>query len=174
VDRAAKTHKPKRCSLTAEELAALEAREARERGEERAAEAAKAEAAAEAAQPYEAVALGFMSRGHWLRRRAITWISSNWFNNLSLACIVVNSVTMGVADHSHADPATYELTVEGSLRNYVVNGIFEVVFLVIFTAEMAVKIVGKGFLCGKKAYLQVPWGVGALTALLTALSDGSL
>ena len=107
--------------------------------------------------PFEESVLCCLPRTNYVRTLCTRMIASSWFNNLSLVCIVLNSISMGAADFAHANPATYELEAEGSIRNYVVSSVCDTLFLVLFTLEAAIKIVGKGFICGEKTYLQDPW-----------------
>lgn len=86
----------------------------------------------------------FCLRPHQQPRRAAIYLVEWWcFDPLILLTIIANCVTL--AWHSPLDPPST-----------LINAC-EMVFLVIFTAEMLSKILAYGFLAHEGAYLRNPW-----------------
>jgi hypothetical protein len=92
-----------------------------------------------------------------VRRACIQAVESRWFANTTMAFIILNSLSMGLADYSKVDPETMELATEGSYRNQVNSGILEPVFIAVFSIECVIKVIAMGFVWGKDSYLRDPW-----------------
>ena len=81
------------------------------------------------------------------RRSAILMVESKWFDPLILVTILVNCCTM--ASESPLDP-------EGTQKEAIL-GVFEWVFLIIFTLELLSKVLAYSFFWHREAYLRDPW-----------------
>jgi len=86
------------------------------------------------------------------------------FEFLSLMVIVVNSFTLALNDPTRDDIPFDQKT---QLEKYLQTA--EGLFLYIYTSEMILKIVGMGFIFGKKAYLKVGWNVLDFIIVMSAL-----
>ena len=83
-----------------------------------------------------------------LRRRCVWLMKHPYFDRFVLTLIVVNSILLAFEDY--VDPQ------QNSWRNKMVAAAEEP-FLVLFTLEMVVKVIGMGFVMGEGSYLQDPW-----------------
>jgi hypothetical protein len=78
---------------------------------------------------------------------ALIIISSKAFDNISIMVILANSIVMTLDDSSTNDNPN------------PIFGVFETVFLILYTAEMVFKIVGMGFFFTKDSYLKDSWNI---------------
>lgn len=84
----------------------------------------------------------------WLRGKCHALTCHRYFEPIILGCIIVGSILLGAEDYNNpANP-----------RNDVLY-YFEIFFAAIFAVEMVVKIVAKGFVVHKGAYLRSGWNV---------------
>ena len=120
---------------------------------------------------YEIKSLLCLGTSNPLRAFCIKLVRATWFNNLSMFFIILNSISMGVADYKHVDRTDYSLLIEGSTRNLINSGILEPIFVTVFTLEMLVKITAKGFICGKKSYLMDSWDRLDFIVVVSALFE---
>ena len=81
------------------------------------------------------------------RRSAILIVESKWFDPFILVTILVNCCMM--AYESPLDP-------EGTQKEAIL-GVFEWVFLIIFTLELLSKVLAYSFIWHREAYLRDPW-----------------
>jgi hypothetical protein len=96
---------------------------------------------------YEGLSLWSLRPADPPRRDAIRVIESRWFDPLILLAIGANCVTMAAA--SPLDPP-------GTLKASVI-GACEWAFLLLFTAELALKVTAYGFYANDHAYLKDGW-----------------
>ena len=96
---------------------------------------------------YSSVSLFCLLPGHEPRRSAIILVESRFFDPCILLAILANCATM--AWQSPLDP-------EGTPKAALL-GVFEWVFLGIFTFEMLTKILAYGFLMHEHSYLRDSW-----------------
>jgi len=107
--------------------------------------------------------------------------SSSLFDSAITLTIILSSIILGMTDYTHIDrnrasPSYGSPISSGSWRNLFVNHA-DIVFTVIFTVEMVLKIIGMGFFWGKgNTYLRDGWNcldfvitTGSLVALLPAV-----
>lgn len=77
---------------------------------------------------------------------ANTIISTKFFETLSISIILANCAVMIADDPSLVTPPPFFETAEN-------------VFLILYTMEMVIKIMGMGFIIGEKAYLKDSWNI---------------
>jgi len=119
-------------------------------------------------------------RVSWIffRHKVIKIITSKWFDWFMIFTIIFSSASLGLTDYSHIDrnpasPSYGDPISKGSKRNSF-SFRADIVFTIIFTAEMILKITGLGLIRGKNnAYFRDGWNVldciitlGSLIALL--------
>ena len=68
------------------------------------------------------------------------------FETTSIIIIMLNCVTLAMEDPTKAEVSDLDNTLE-------------TIFQVLYTIEMVLKIIGKGFILGKDSYLRDPWNV---------------
>ena len=93
-------------------------------------------------------------------------ISSKTFDGISLFVIVLNSVQLATQDPTQTETPPLLDTLD-------------TIFLIFYTSEMVIKIMGLGFILSKNAYLRDPWNVLDFVIVCTGLlqvafSGGSL
>ena len=82
-------------------------------------------------------------------RKVIIWIILHrFFDGFIVLLIMTNSIMLGIMRYDDPDNKT--------VVNQVVSGA-EPVFVVAFTVECVLKIIGMGFVCDPGSYLQDPW-----------------
>ena len=100
---------------------------------------------------------------NWFRQLCINYaVASPWFNRFIVVNILTNCVVLamnssptrygnvnGTSVALNATPAT--------IANEAMFGTFEVYFIVVFTLELVVKVVGLGFVRHEHTYLRDPW-----------------
>lgn len=92
-------------------------------------------------------------------RHAVVWIIQwKWFERFILFVIFLNSLSLAIVDYSASsvDPSTWEPSAALSSRNKFVDSL-EVYFIVVFTVESFLKIIGMGFVLDEGCYLRDPW-----------------
>lgn len=103
-----------------------------------------------------------------MQRRCLILVSNKWFDNLVLAIVMLNSISLACDD-----PTGYEIE-----RQEVVN-LFESVFLGLFTVELILKVIALG--CNRSTgYLSSGWnrldavivGLGYLELVVGDAADG--
>ena len=99
---------------------------------------------------------------HPLRVACASLSASKIFGLLIIFCIVVSSLTLAF-DTPRLDP-------ESKLKQ--VLAVFDVVWAVVFTFEMGVKVVAQGFIFGSDAYLKSAWNV--LDFIIVCATDAVL
>lgn len=118
-----------------------------------------------------------LGKDNRFRIACVRLVSNPWFDRFILCLILINSIILAMTDWTviNEDPDSEYLgqpSTEGSWRNAMVYR-SEVIFIAIFTIEMAIKVVATGFCRGRKAYLRDPWNVldflVVVTGLLTAI-----
>jgi len=82
-------------------------------------------------------------------------ISSKYFENFILFCIILNSITLAIVDYGSVD-SKGELDSSGSPRNAFVEAM-EPFFTWVFVAEMILKVIGMGFIYTENSYLSDSW-----------------
>jgi hypothetical protein len=89
-------------------------------------------------------------------------ISTKTFDNISILVIMLNSMVMMSEDPTNIEPHSF-------------YGFVDKIFLILYSIEMVLKILGLGFIFGKKAYLQDSWNlldfVIVLSGYVTLISD---
>ena len=83
-------------------------------------------------------------------------ISSKIFDNISIFVILANSIVMVLDDSSTNDNPN------------PIFAVLETVFLILYTAEMVLKIVGMGFFFSKESYLKDSWNILDFFIVLTS------
>jgi hypothetical protein len=68
-----------------------------------------------------------------------------WFDRFILICILANCIFLAIDDPTEEETAD--------------QAIAELVFLIIFTIEMIVKVIALGFALEKNSYLRDPWNI---------------
>ncbi|XP_061188059.1 probable voltage-dependent N-type calcium channel subunit alpha-1B [Saccostrea echinata] len=114
--------------------------------------------------------LFIFERKWFVRRIAIYVTESKFFEIFILITIIANCIVLALEEHLPNNDKT-KLTIELEKS--------EVYFLSIFTAEAVLKIIAKGFICGKNAYLRDNWNkldftvviLGILEHIITFLGD---
>lgn len=93
--------------------------------------------------------------------RTFAWdiVEHPYFDCFILCCIVVSSITLAIEYPDLDDDGTLKKTLEA----------FDLVFTIIFSIEMVLKIVVYGFVCGKGTYLQDPWNVIDFMVVMSSL-----
>lgn len=86
---------------------------------------------------------------------AFTIIKTKAFESITIAVILLNSITLGMED-----PLAVSTT---PTQDFVEN-----IFLALYTVEMLFKILGLGFLFNKGAYIRDPWNVLDFTIVMSA------
>lgn len=71
---------------------------------------------------------------------------SSLFENVSIFVILLNSVVMMAEDPASKDPSEFFLVVDK-------------VFLILYTVEMSIKIIGLGLIFSEGSYLRESWNV---------------
>ncbi|XP_050394777.1 voltage-dependent T-type calcium channel subunit alpha-1H [Patella vulgata] len=93
--------------------------------------------------------LYLMSHNHRLRRLCHYFISRPWFDNGILFFIALNCITLAM-ERPDIPPDSVE-------RQFLTYANY--IFTTIFSAEMIVKVIAKGVIVGKHAYLKSGWNV---------------
>eukprot|EP01028_Stygiella_incarcerata_P002857 TRINITY_DN1544_c0_g1_i1.p1 TRINITY_DN1544_c0_g1~~TRINITY_DN1544_c0_g1_i1.p1 ORF type:complete len:1709 (-),score=377.65 TRINITY_DN1544_c0_g1_i1:1118-6244(-) len=88
-----------------------------------------------------------LSRSNPLRRVCITITQSTTFERFIIACIIANCIMLAMYDPTAGED-------EG--RNRIANQ-SEIVFVIIFTIEMILKIIAMGFVMHESSYLRDGW-----------------
>lgn len=83
------------------------------------------------------------------RRLAIRVVDSVWFDWFILAVIVANTVCLAIASPFDKPDSTKTKVLD----------VMEIVFVSIFTVEMLLKVLAKGFVLHRTAYLRNGWNV---------------
>ena len=73
-----------------------------------------------------------------------------WFERFTTLLIVVNSLFLMIYDYS------FRTTGEKTWRNSLVDD-SDLIFLILYTIEAIVKIIGMGFITDKFTYIRNPW-----------------
>ncbi|KAL4240739.1 Voltage-dependent T-type calcium channel subunit alpha-1G [Mactra antiquata] len=102
--------------------------------------------------------LFMLSPNNALRRLAFHIIAQKWFDNSVLFFIALNCITLAM-ERPDIPPNSTE-------RQFL--AISNHIFTIIFTLEMLVKVIAKGLLVGKHAYLKSGWNV--MDGFLVAIS----
>jgi hypothetical protein len=89
-----------------------------------------------------------------LNQACIRVEESHLFRTSMLVCIALNTIIMGLADYKYVNLETNELTATGSWQNELILST-ELLFLVIYSIEMIVKIIAQGLYMGENTYLKV-------------------
>jgi hypothetical protein len=87
---------------------------------------------------------------------AFVIISSKIFDNISILVILANSIVMVLDDSSTNDNPN------------PIFAVFETVFLILYTIEMGLKIIGMGFFFPKDSYLKDSWNILDFFIVLTS------
>jgi len=110
-------------------------------------------------------------------RQAAVWlIQWRWFDRFILFLIIANSVTLGLTDYSlgSIDPNTMEPLASSTWRNQIPVS-SEIIFLVLFTLEFMLKVIGRGFFMDKGSYLRDGWNwldfVVVVSGLLSSIPN---
>ena len=82
-------------------------------------------------------------------------IKNPLFEGVSLFVIAANSITMALEDPLSTDKSAFEMMADE-------------IFLILYTIEMALKILGYGFICGKGAYIKDAWNILDFTIVMSA------
>ena len=113
-----------------------------------------------------ASSLWVMSPRSQVRKLAIRIMDHRYFDNIILLVIILNCVTLAMADPSLKDVSEIQKMLH----------ISEVAFLIIFTIELLVKVTALGFLLHQGAYLRGYWNaldfVVVVSGYLQILSNG--
>jgi hypothetical protein len=99
--------------------------------------------------------LGFLSPKNRFRQLVVQIICHPLFEGFILFIILLNAVLLAQADYSHVDSSN-NLIADGSARNTAL-AVMNIPFLVVFTMECVLKIVGKGFVGWRGSYLGDYW-----------------
>ena len=95
-----------------------------------------------------------------VRAAAIRLVHDPKFDSVILFCIVLNSLAIGTYDYSVVDveghPVETNVWKGSSWRNRILNR-SEPLFLAVFTIEMSLKVLARGFAWGRHAYLRDGW-----------------
>lgn len=70
--------------------------------------------------------------------------SSRWFENITIAVILCNSIVMMMEDPTEEHPSEFFVVIDN-------------VFLVLYTVEMVIKITGMGLFWAEESYLRDNW-----------------
>ena len=73
-------------------------------------------------------------------------IATNTFDNISITVILLNSIVMMSEDPTDLDPPAIMETIDQ-------------IFLMLYSIEMILKILGLGFLYGEGAYIKDSWNI---------------
>lgn len=103
-------------------------------------------------------ALFIFSEDNTIRKSATWLIAQRWFDWAILGVILANCVLLAMLDPVDPNSAT----------NKVIEG-FEIPFLVIFAAEMCLKIVAKGFMLSPTSYVRDGWNVLDMIVVVASL-----
>ena len=98
-----------------------------------------------AARSYADVSLFCFTVTNPLRQNVISIVMNPWFDRFILAVIVLNCIQLALDDPGEAQT---ELQFTG-----------ELIFLIIFTIEMFMRILAMGFALEANSYLRDPWNV---------------
>lgn len=82
-------------------------------------------------------------------------IKSRLFEAISLMVITANSVTLAIEDPTSSTTKPYQTTMD-------------TLFLALYTIEMALKIIGLGFIFNRGAYLRDAWNILDFIIVMTA------
>ncbi|CEM11618.1 unnamed protein product [Vitrella brassicaformis CCMP3155] len=93
------------------------------------------------------------------RRMCVWMIEWKWFERLALTAIVLNSISLAMVDHHPSHPEPWRVKLEE---------VSEIVFIVIFSVELVIKVVGKGLWMGRETYLSDRWSWLDLVVVVTA------
>jgi len=108
--------------------------------------------------------LGLFSNKSAFRKKVVWLVTWNMFDYFIIACILVNSIFLGMMDYTDRGKNSWE--------NRLVEET-ELLFTVLFTLEAMLKIIGMGFAIGKGSYLSDAWNwldfVVVITSLLNIL-----
>lgn len=83
---------------------------------------------------------------------------SSIFNFLTMMVIGVNSFTMMIQDPTDDEPGPFFVAAEN-------------IFIVLYTIEMVIKIVGLGFIMGPNAYLKESWNILDFVIVVTSYTS---
>ena len=109
---------------------------------------------------YDPLALGFFSIDSPARLALLRVVMRPLFDFVILGCIAGNSVLMALDNplKDEGNPTDFEKQLKT----------FELIFNVIFTVEMLLKILALGFVRGELTYLQSPWNILDFVVVVTA------
>jgi hypothetical protein len=100
----------------------------------------------------DANSLYVFKAGTFVRNWAVRLIEWEWFDRFIMTIILLNSILLCLSDY---DDRVYSEEYF-SLRNHELDKI-DVAFTIIFIFECVAKVIAKGFLFHRNAYLRDPW-----------------
>lgn len=104
---------------------------------------------------FEEQSLGCLTRSNPFRQLFVRVIAHPLFENFILFMILLNAIFFSIADYTHVDE-NGDIVEEGSTVNAVIIRT-NLLFLVVFTLEFAVKVIAQGFIGREGAYLTDSW-----------------
>ena len=99
-----------------------------------------------------------LSRENALRRACVMTYRNQWFQNIILVIILLNTLAMALQ--------------YAKIPSDVLNDSFfplEIVFTTCFTLELIIKVIALGFIAHKDSYLRTPWNVLDLIIVVASL-----
>jgi hypothetical protein len=124
---------------------------------------------------YEEKSLGCLGKQNRLRQLFVRLVVNVWFDRFILTVILLNALIFAITDYSNVD-SKGNIKAEGSWEN-ALNLNTNSLFVSIFTAEFACKVIAQGFIGNHGAYLTSYWNMLDFVVVVTGLAvlaDSSL
>lgn len=107
---------------------------------------------------YASVALCGCAVTNPVREFVIKVVINPWFDRIILLFILANSICLAIEDPANR---------KGVFAN------LDILFVVVFTAEMVLKVIAMGFVMRPYSYLRDPWNVVSLLSLFSSTVSSS-
>mmetsp|Transcript_2591 Transcript_2591/g.3694 ORF Transcript_2591/g.3694 Transcript_2591/m.3694 type:complete len:1759 (-) Transcript_2591:300-5576(-) len=102
--------------------------------------------------------LGVFSETDKIRIFCVRIVENKYFDHVILVFIILNSIVLALIDYSVVDPDTGLPTADGSWQNSIVENT-EIMFTIVFTVELVLKVIALGLLLGRNTYLRYGWNI---------------
>jgi hypothetical protein len=99
---------------------------------------------------YDKRSLYFLKGDYALRKSLVWLIEWNWFDNVILFCILLNSIALAIYNYNDRDSET--------AKNMILEEAGRI-FSIVFTIEAVFKIMAMGFIVHRKSYLREGFNV---------------
>ncbi|ODN01760.1 Sodium channel protein 60E, partial [Orchesella cincta] len=113
---------------------------------------------------YKGCSIGYFAPDHPVRLFAFSVLTHRYFGRIIMFTILANCVTLALEKFEYDRHGT---RVRNQL-SYTITEALELTYLVIYTFEMFAKIIAKGFICQRMAYLRNGWNVLDFIVVLTS------